>query len=315
MTQPDGAEPIETSPRRLVDGTDGTARLLRGALGAPMPTSSLTLGALLQVRRQRAWRKRALSTLAAACVPLGVLWWWERPVNVVPIAPELVAESPSPPVFAERKAERSSRPEDDAVPVPPADAVLQRDAHPPEPRTSGKRATVTPVTRSTESADVLDPSPRHAPEERCSDSTSRGEYRGAIACYERKAAAGGVAAEWALLEKARIQNLALQSPAEALATLDEYAARFPGGALSREAQLARIELLVTVGRGADALVAIDDALGGNRVPERAGELVLLRAQLRAAAGDCAAARVDVEEARSRGVPQARVQAVLDRCEP
>ena len=59
-----------------------------------------------------------------------------------------------------------------------------------------------------------------------------------------------LAAELALLDEARAQLPA--SPSAALAVLDRHRARFPNGALTLEADLVRVEALVTAGRTAEA---------------------------------------------------------------
>lgn len=149
--------------------------------------------------------------------------------------------------------------------------------------------------------------------ERCSAWTSRGDYRAAVDCYDRKARGDGVSAEWALLEKARIHSRAQGKPLEALSALDEYEARFPEGSLAREARLSRIEILTSAGRTGDALRAIDDTLERDQIPERAGELLLLRAQLHAESRNCTQALEDMDAARKRGIPRARTRSIQEKC--
>lgn len=75
----------------------------------------------------------------------------------------------------------------------------------------------------------------------------------------------------------------------ALAGLDEYIARFPGGVLVREARVARIDALLMLGRADEAQQALEalplDEHG------RSTELQLIRAELRARA-DCRRAEAD-----------------------
>lgn len=77
----------------------------------------------------------------------------------------------------------------------------------------------------------------------------------------------------------------------ALALLAAHDRRFGGGALAVEAKVARAEILLAVGRRAPAL-AVLDSLGLAGLP-RARELATLRGELRAEAGRCAEARVDL----------------------
>jgi hypothetical protein len=78
----------------------------------------------------------------------------------------------------------------------------------------------------------------------------------------------------------------------ALATLDQHDARFAAGALAPEATLARIEALIKMHKNRDALALLERAtpspLGRGR------DLIVARAELRAAAGRCAAATRDFD---------------------
>jgi hypothetical protein len=75
----------------------------------------------------------------------------------------------------------------------------------------------------------------------------------------------------------------------ALALLDQHAARFPGGVLGREADTARADALLMLGRLDDARLLLE------RLPlaaaGREGELLLVRGELRAGA-DCPGAAAD-----------------------
>src|SRR5207248_3097537 len=70
--------------------------------------------------------------------------------------------------------------------------------------------------------------------------------------------------------------------AAALAILDEHRARFPQGTLRPEAELARIDALLSLGRRAEALGLLDRALSPGL--GRTRELHVLRGELRAEAG-------------------------------
>ena len=122
-----------------------------------------------------------------------------------------------------------------------------------------------------------------------------------------------MAAELALYEKARLQSKALGDSSAALATLEEHARRFPAGVLATESTITRIELLTRLGRGDAALHATQQALQGPAGRERHGDLQVLRAELLAARGECAAALEAIAEARSAGVHAARLAASERRC--
>ena len=70
----------------------------------------------------------------------------------------------------------------------------------------------------------------------------------AIACFQEQAASGGLTAEVALLEIARLRRDVSGDLGGAERALDEYRRRFPRGTLSAEAGIARVELLLRLGR-------------------------------------------------------------------
>jgi TolA-binding protein len=71
-------------------------------------------------------------------------------------------------------------------------------------------------------------------------------------------------------------------PASALAALDDYRARFPGGALAPEAAMLRAEAFLQIGRKGDALAELD-RLSLAQMPN-SDEPHVLRGELRAAVG-------------------------------
>jgi hypothetical protein len=79
---------------------------------------------------------------------------------------------------------------------------------------------------------------------------------------------------------------------QALALLAEHDRRFPRGALAIESKVARAEILLGLARKPAAL-AVLDSLTLETLP-RARELATLRGELRAQAGRCREARVDLE---------------------
>lgn len=98
------------------------------------------------------------------------------------------------------------------------------------------------------------------------------------------------AEESALAIESRMLGLALRElrqthdAKQALVRLDEYAARFPSGLLKEEAQAARVDALLLLGRRGEALGLLEQTTF-TRLP-RGGELTVLRGELRAASGRC-----------------------------
>lgn len=81
-----------------------------------------------------------------------------------------------------------------------------------------------------------------------------------------------------------------KDPKQALSRLDAYASRFPSGLLQDEAQAARVDALLLLGRRAEALGILEQTSFA-RLP-RGGELRVLRGELRAASGRCKDALAD-----------------------
>jgi hypothetical protein len=114
-------------------------------------------------------------------------------------------------------------------------------------------------------------------------------------------------------DEARIVRRALEKLRQAhdagaaLAILDEHRARFRGGVLRADAELLRVEALLALDRGAEALVILD-RLDLADSP-RADELAVTRGELRAAR-DCAAALTDFQRAASGSTQQALVERAL-----
>ena len=102
--------------------------------------------------------------------------------------------------------------------------------------------------------------------------------------------------ESALALESRLLGLALRElrqthdAKQALVRLDEYSARFPSGLLKVEAQAARVDALMLLGRRDEALGLLEHTTF-TRLP-RGGELTVLRGELRAASGRCREALSD-----------------------
>jgi hypothetical protein len=92
----------------------------------------------------------------------------------------------------------------------------------------------------------------------------------------------------------------LGSHQSALGTLDAYNRRFPDGSLAREALLARIDVLTSLGKGEAAREAISSAL--DKYPSETDRLLPVRARLSFQSGDCEAGEADISQLQSRGSP-------------
>jgi hypothetical protein len=110
--------------------------------------------------------------------------------------------------------------------------------------------------------------------------------------------AASLGAEGALLTKALRALREDGNPSAALATLDEYVQTYPRGRLLHEAAVARLEALVLGGHRDRALEALEGGLPA-LAPLGRSEMVL-RGELRAAAGRLEGARDDFYAASSRG---------------
>jgi tetratricopeptide (TPR) repeat protein len=270
-------------PRRLAEGEDQAATLIARALAEPMPGPSEEQSwRKLRSRSARSTPRWALPAVAFGLSALALLVWLARP-TVVP------AVSLGPDVWAQRAA------------TAPQAAPTALNA---------EKETEKPV--QTEHAKSVAPA-HEGDAGQCSQLAKAGQYAAASACYGKVAHGSSMDAELALYEKARLQAKALGQSAQALATLDEHAHRFPGGVLTTEVELTRIELLSQLGRRADALSAIERGLHGVLGRERAGDLQVLRAELLSAQGDCAGALEAVQAARQAGAHPSRLEATEHRC--
>lgn len=270
-------------PRRLIEGDDRVAELLARALAEPAPgPSEQQSWHRLEARREGSVPRWLLPAVACGLSALALAAWSWRP-------------APAPALRAEVWAPAS-------VPVPPPSAQPAAVLQPPE---------VTTVPRERQKS--LGPARRDDDTSVCGQLAKTGQYPAAVACYGGVARGNSMGAELALYEKARLEAKALGQSAQALATLDEHARRFPGGVLTTEVELTRIELLSQLGRRAEALQAIERGLGGTLGRERGADLQVLRAELLSTGGDCPAAREAAALARRAGAHASRLKATEQRC--
>jgi hypothetical protein len=160
----------------------------------------------------------------------------------------------------------------------------------------------------------VDPSPtEHSSLKDCSAQAQAGKYQKASDCYGRIARGGGFSAELANLEQVRVLSRALVEPDKALRALDDYAKRFPNGALRGEAALTRLDLLASSGQEERLIVEVDKILKSNWAPERHAELLLLKAEAFARADKCDLALSAADESERAGGPSQGIARVQQQC--
>jgi hypothetical protein len=272
-------------PRRLAEGEDQAAALIARALAEPLPGPT----------EQQSWHR--LRRGSARATPRWLLPGLAFGLSVVAAAAWLLrpAASPPPSLGPDVWAQHAT-PKPEATPALSSAAQLTEKSAAPSER-----------------ARALTPAPRESDAGQCSQLAKASQYAAASACYGKVAHGSSMDAELALYEKARLEAKALGQSSQALSTLDEHARRFPGGVLTTEVELTRIELLSQLGRRAEALSAIERGLQGVLGRERGGDLQVLRAELLGAQGDCAGALDAVRSARQAGAHPSRLEATEQRC--
>src|SRR5690606_28621101 len=134
-------EAVQVAPRRLVEGTDRTAALLWRARKTPPPGNEKNFSALLARRDARVRRLRVGVAALAACLPLGLLLWSERPPAELLIAPErfgALVDAPAtvdPPEAPARSAEDATDTENSSRPEPRSRAASKAEARDGTPST------------------------------------------------------------------------------------------------------------------------------------------------------------------------------------
>jgi hypothetical protein len=127
-----------------------------------------------------------------------------------------------------------------------------------------------------------------------------------------------LAAEQALISAALSKLRTTHEPAAALAVLDEYRARFPGGVLAPEATRLRTEAFLLLGRKAKVLDELDQTPSSEETADE--DRLVLRGELRAGAGRWRAALADFDAvvrahpANAASGPEAGDRRLRDRIE-
>jgi hypothetical protein len=245
--------------------------------------------------RMRRFVSGAPFALAALAVALVVVQVRRRSSEV---APELVAEkwlpvtAPSAPpsvalavasAVTELVPPRAERKREPRVAKRGTDATSTRavtpaaNAEPPVPVTNGVEPALGAEPAPVASSPADSTSDSH--EADCLSLARQGQTHAAEACFLERARGGGLAAEMALYELARLRRDVLSDADGALRALAEYRTRFPGGSLRREADMSQLELLLQLGRSDDALKQSDELVLSSTSGERASELRMLRGHI------------------------------------
>ena len=246
--------------------------------------------------RRRLTRLRwsvALALLLTSGVVLGALsarrW---LPATRATIAP---AAAPAKPRVV--RSARVSRPE----PAPQAERLLQ-PAPPMEDPPSG--AEPIPETDPPPPPSVrASAAPHAAPTRGRIVATSRPEHAAPVSPTATSALSG----DTRVLGEAHTPQRQQPDARGALATLDQYRARYPNGTLKREAEGARIDALLLLGRNAEALTELRALT--LRPAGRDQELRVIRGEL-SAASDCGRAVVDFDQVLAEQAPAPFVERAL-----
>jgi hypothetical protein len=276
INPPDGPTSVRD---RWIEGSDGNraedraGALLRAALRRePLEADRLAaIGERLRVstrrpRPHRAWRVAVAFglMLSGSALTAAANWYFHRSRTADAVQPQ-VAPLGHPSVPPKQRIRRGSA----LVPPMPGDEALAILDDPPAPldRAAPVRHRSAGPSLPLSAEATAPPSP----------SMPR---------------ASALSEESALLTTA-LRKLRQDDDANgALASLDEHDVRFGRGTLAPEATLARIEALVKLQRNTEALSLLD---GMTPAPAGLGrDLLIARAELRAAAGRCAVARPDFD---------------------
>jgi len=282
---------IDMAPRRLLHDDDAVGALLRHGAASRLPMTAPPFAELEAERRRRSRRNQitwAAPLLVAAGALFAVLSSEPSPQDSIAAEPEaLVGRSPLPTQAKERQPE----------------STLEKEQTPtPESFPNPKTKTRAPVRAS---------SPPPTPSTDCQALTNAGSFEEAVGCYDLRTNLGGMSAELAFLEKARLQQKVLASPAAALETLTSYATRFPNGALYREATLKRIQAHIRIGQKQEALLVLSQAL--ERIPERTAELAGLAARLHLESKECVKGEQRLRQAEKAGAQVSALLPLLADC--
>ena len=243
----------------------------------------------------------AVAVLLTSGVVIGAMsarrWWPERSAGTpAPVKRE----------SAHAARHRSERP----GALTPLPEPIPADDAPAIPAPAPDRIAAPAESPIAERAPQASPGPRFAAPSRTHGAgTSRAARtrKLALATAREGSGASELAGETPLLSEALTQLRQKRDARGALATLDVYRSRYPEGTLKHEAESARIDALLLLGRDDDALAEL------RRLPLQAQgrdlELRLIRGEL-AAATDCGRAVADFDRVLAERAPDAFAERAL-----
>ena len=169
-----------------------------------------------------------------------------------------------------------------AEPLPPPAAPEQAPVEPSDEKPAG-RLDQAPVpnpfrVRIAETAPV--------DEAQCQKLAKAGDSERALECYRTLGRVGGIGAEVASYQAARISAESLRDAARTLRMLDEHAQRFPAGHLRGEVRWLRIQSLERAGRLDEALSESEAMLAAPEGRTLSSDLHWLRARIYDGRSDC-----------------------------
>lgn len=312
---------FEVAPDRLHRKDDFVGKVICRDLRQPISVGQLKFSMLQAERKRRARRNSALvvTALASAASLLFLLSGsgatslfgvqLNAALRFVTPSPQVEAEKLAPKMLSAKMSAESTRRKGGSD----ARVVLadRGELSQPSPAHIGTakphRPSIVPTPEgSTKEIESL---------KDCASLAQEGSYEQASQCYGSIAKAGGSSAELANLEQVRVLSRAMSRPAEAQAALDDYAQRFPEGALRGEAALTRLDLLASTGQDQRLIVEVDEILKSKWAPERRADLLLSKAEAQARSDRCPEALRAVSQSESAGGPQNRIALVREHCRP
>jgi tetratricopeptide repeat protein len=208
-----------------------------------------------------------------------------------PAEPELRDEPDAPEQRRASDVARAAKPV-----LAPRPATTPDSPERPEAKPRGERAQPGPSEGPSSSQ-----APAAEPDVDCLKLAREGSPQEADRCFAQRAAGSGLRAEMALYEMARLRRDSLGDGSAALAALSDYRQRFPDGTLRHEVDVARVELLVRLGRTREALRESEELLASPAGRARAAELHVLRGNMyRTALSDPRSAEAEFASAERLG---------------
>lgn len=292
----EGSRPV-VAPRRLVEGDDAVARILRAELEREDDVGVVDFEVLRARRARSQVHTQRWLVAALALGTVGLFFSLREPHRELSITAETLPEGPRPTAHEGHAVADPPATSPEEAPRVPVQVTARETATKENPRTTPRKS------------DPLAARAQATPNDTdCRAVIRSNGYEAGARCYGDKAEnTTGVGAEVAWIERARLESRALGRPNEALETLAAYERRFPNGTFTTEARLTRIELLAAVGRREEALRSIGEA--APLIPERAGSLHLLGARLALETNACSLAAQHLDAAARARAPADRIEAL------